>query len=281
MPFSRPPQEVLRFNRTSPQAQNIKSAGLITQNKAGESFAYDFAANGLFSPHTTNPDFAVDEFGPKLRFNVSSRNREALVATHLGATFFDGHTSCTAMVIAKFHGSQTAAEDSLMGQWSDTQNSTSDDQKRILFRYDSATPRLESFISFDGSSLSDLSGTISIEDGQYHCMVLHWDGVTLANWLDGVQLGAGSAHAGSLQSASSAVFPEVMGGHFATQTGTDDSPRFDLKAWGYWLPALPTAVVPSLYHQPWDLYEERRRNYFVPAAAGSLSNYQFPHRMFG
>jgi hypothetical protein len=265
----RPPVDVSRLNRESPQAQNIRSYGLVVQNRYGTTYAYDFATEQFVSPYSNAPDFDVGDLGQQLRFNVTSRNAETLLCSHLG-DIFAGEKSATMMVVAKFHGGNSTDEDSLIGQWASVQGSSDNNAVRFLLRYDSNANELDAFV--DTGTTTSNTVSVSIEDSEYHWLVAHYDGATISIWVDGIQTGTPTSKTGFFNSTSTAKRPEVMGGHLATEVGTD-APRFDMKAWGIWVPRLPPIIIPTLYDPTtrWDLVTPPpRRNFFVPAPAVTI-----------
>jgi len=188
--------------------------------------------------------------------------------------------------VARFHGTGSTDEDCLGLMWTGTQGTGDANATRVIFRYDSNANQLETFIRDSGDTTNvNMNAAVSIEDSQFHGLTMHWDGANINNYVDGVSVGTPVAHADTLHNSATAKNPEIIGGHFVTGATTTDGPRFDVKMWAFWIPALPTPVVPTLWHAQtrWDLFKPARRNYFAPTPAppGTISHYAYPHRMFG
>ena len=181
----------------------------------------------------------------------------------------------TYVVFCKYHASASSADEDTLGlQFQSLQASDDTNALRLLFRYDSAAQELDIQISPAGGGATHTAAAPNVDDGGWHVLAARWTGTNVAVWFDGFQIGGTTAFTGPLRSASTAKYPEIMGGHNVTGISKTDSPRFDLKSWGLWSRALTPAEMYSLYDPQtrWALYippgPYRIR---APAAAAAVS----------
>lgn len=233
------PQEI---NWQHPLAKGLQSYGLGL---------YDIAADTGLSYYSNSADQTADY----LHFN-DTRNKEAILLSHLGGTFFDGLAEFTFLVHVRFHGTSSADPDALIGQWSTLQGAFDADAARAEFRYRSDTDELQFFIMDSGLSSHSLQQSSSLSGGWHVLMAVMRDGYTYM-YVDGVSTGAGLSTGSIVLSSATphSKVPEVMGGHDCTGDGTGGkaSPRFDMKSWGIWTRGLSDSEVFEISTSPYQL----------------------------
>ena len=230
------------------------SAGVLWE---GAGSPKDLANGKTPTPYSAAPTWHGGTHGKFLRFNDSSRNKETFLLSHLNGAF-DGLTDgLTFLVFAKFIGTNSGDEDTLMGQWSTLQDSSDVNATRMYFRYDSLNNELDIQTASAGSFFTHTVSR-SIEDSLPHVLVARWNGSNLSTWVDGVQQGSTTTFSGPMRSASNSKVPELMGGHnVSISSGGSDSPRFELYSWGIWTRGLRDAEIRMLGRDPFIMFRPR------------------------
>lgn len=206
----------------------------------------DLAHDVIVNAYNNEPDIIADYY----HFN-DTRNSEAWVLEHLGSEFLDGAANFTMLVVARFHGSNNSAEDSLIGQWAYLQGTIESNAKRAFIRYDSNSNEIDMFCR-SGAADNSYTESVSIEDDKFHTIVGRLENGEMYIFVDGVKLGTGNDIGGGLGSDSHSKYFEVMGGHGCTYTDVyNDSPRFDLKAWSVWERALTDIELLEFHRNPY------------------------------
>ncbi len=130
--------------------------------------------------------------GWKTNHGASTDNRGLIIRSTTEGTLH-GFEKCTILAYLKVHSENRddTNEHVIYHEW--------DSNKRtVLFRYDPNSNRMEGGVFGDDQQFDEFSAASDIDDGEFHLVVMRYNGARVSLWLDGIEDSTGVIAAGTL-----------------------------------------------------------------------------------